>query len=135
MKARDRMPPNTRKNGQEDDGRHGVHLVKSTAKGWGIYARKLYRPGQILGFFGGYPVNEDTRNSLTLDGLKIEPTGDLKFLNHSCSPNAAFRGRWLVTVNRIMPGEELTIDYLATERTISHHFVCKCGSETCRGTI
>ena len=135
MKKRDRMPEEAGKDSRKNDVRHGVHLVKDTAKGHGLYARKLYIPGQILGFFSGNPVKEDTRNSLTLDGQKIEPTGGLKFLNHSCSPNGAFRGRWLVAVKRIMPGEELTIDYLATESTISNPFVCMCRSEGCRGAL
>ncbi len=135
MKAQNSMSKETSADGQKDEQARGMHLVKDTEKGWGVYARRMHKPGQILGFFSGNPAKRDTRHSLTLGGLKIEPTGDLKFLNHSCSANSAFRGRWLIAKNTIMPGEEITIDYLVTESAISHHFVCKCGSETCRGAI
>jgi len=129
------MSARTNPGRETDKGPQSVHLVKKTGKGWGVHAQRAYKPGHILGFFSGHPVDRDTRNSLTLGGQKIEPTGDLKFLNHSCSPNAAFRGRWLIAAAAILPGEEITIDYLATEHSISHHFACTCGSETCRGLI
>lgn len=104
-------------------------------EGQGVFARKTYRAGHILGYFSGVAIDRDTQHSLTLDGCKIEPNGPLRFLNHSCVPNAAFRGRRLFALRAISDGEEITIDYLATEQAISHGFVCRCGAAGCRGRI
>jgi SET domain-containing protein len=103
--------------------------------GLGYFAPKTYKAGQILGYFQGAPVENDSQYSLTFGRKKIEPTGKLKRLNHSCMPNAAFRGRWLVALASIGAGWEITIDYLATERKISHPFMCSCGMPNCRGRI
>ena len=35
----------------------------------------------------------------------------------------------------LKPGEEITINYIATEPNISHHFHCDCMSKNCKGSI
>lgn len=109
--------------------------MKEPLEGRGVFARRAYRAGHILGYFSGSIIDHDTRHSLTLGGHKIEPDGPLRFLNHSCAPNAAFRGRRLYALRQIAVGEEITIDYTATEQTFSHGFVCRCGAVGCRGRI
>ena len=71
-------------------------------------------------------MENDTRHSLTLEGHKIEPTGPLKFLNHSCDPNSHFQGKKLFTNKDVKQGDELTINYMATETRLSRPFKCKC---------
>ncbi len=74
-------------------------------------------------------------NYWTLDGA-VGGSG-AEIINHSCEPNLISRvmkGHILyMSLRKIEPGEELTIDYnFATniERT-----TCACGSPKCRGTI
>lgn len=107
----------------------------SRIHGIGVFARAEFSSGERIAYFRGYEIDRDTPYSLVLDGKRIEPTGELRYLNHSCSPNARFSSRWLVASDDISAGEEITVDYLATENMIYHHFVCKCGAHNCRGRI
>ncbi|MGD1065502.1 MAG: SET domain-containing protein-lysine N-methyltransferase, partial [Vulcanimicrobiaceae bacterium] len=59
------------------------------------------------------------------------------YINHSCRPNAfmqTFGKRLLVLALRdIRPGEEITVDYVATYHSDGKR--CSCGVRGCRGTI
>ena len=114
---------------------HSVVIKPSPIHGKGVFAWTRLSRGQRIVNFEGYEIDHDTRYSLVLDGKRIEPTGKLRYLNHSCAPNAHFYGRRLVASRDIFHGEEITIDYLATENMIYHHFTCKCGAKNCRGWI
>ena len=114
---------------------HSVVIKPSQIHGKGVFARIRLSCGQKIAYFEGYKIDHDTRYSLVLDGKRIEPTGKLRYLNHSCAPNAHFRGRWLVASRDITHDEEITVDYLATENMIYHHFTCKCSAENCRKLI
>jgi hypothetical protein len=105
---------------------------RSKIAGFGVFAAKDSRRCQTLGYFEGYSVNQDTEYSLTLEGKKVEPTGILRYLNHSCDPNACFEGRWLIALRDIPNGTEVCIDYFATEDTPSRRFRCNCASPKCR---
>lgn len=113
----------------------GIQIRRSRIHGKGVSANKQYQAGSDVAYFYGYEVDCDTRHSLTLEGCKIEPTGPLKYLNHSCDPNSCFQGRTLVTKRQVALGEELTINYLSTEDHISHGFDCRCGAEHCKRRI
>jgi len=56
-------------------------------------------------------------------------------LNHSCSPSCGIRGSYIVALRGIRKGEEITIDYSATNDDTSWRMNCSCGSRNCRGTI
>jgi len=60
-----------------------------------------------------------------------------ELINHSCDPNLRtrrIRGHILYfSQRRIRKGEELTVDYKFSKRTV--RVPCSCGSATCRGTI
>ena len=103
--------------------------------GKGVFASRPILVGQKIEYFEGYEVDHLTRYSLTCDGILIEPTESLRFLNHSCAPNAFFVERWLETLGAIDAGEEITIDYLATESEVTVGFKCECGSKKCRDWI
>jgi SET domain-containing protein len=59
------------------------------------------------------------------------------YINHSCRPNAfmqTIRGHLLVLALRdIEPGEEITVDYVATYHSDKKR--CTCKVPGCRGTI
>ncbi|MFM7280471.1 MAG: SET domain-containing protein-lysine N-methyltransferase, partial [Planctomycetia bacterium] len=50
------------------------------------------------------------------------------FLNHSCRPTTAVRGRELIALRPIAPYEELSFDYETTEWHMAEPFTCRCGN-------
>lgn len=56
-----------------------------------------------------------------------------KYVNHSCDPNTEIKNRRDMAMRDIKKGEEITSDY--TGQGSSTSFICKCGSEKCRGFI
>lgn len=101
----------------------------------GVFASKNFRPSEIINFFEGDVVNKSTDYSLHLDRKIIEPSGILRSLNHSCTPNAKFNGAWLIATCAINRHEEITIDYQAYESQLVKSFSCLCGSSNCRDKI
>jgi len=124
---------NRPKNPKDSEGTLTVR--KSQVHGRGVFAERSLNTGKQIGYFEGYEIDHQTAYSLTFGNTRIEPTGILKHLNHSCSPNTRFQGRCLIASREIKPGEEITIDYIATEPNISHHFHCDCMSKNCKGKI
>lgn len=61
----------------------------------------------------------------------------LRYVNHSCAPNALFdvERLALVTLRPIAPGEELTFFYPATEWSMAEPFDCACGAPHCLGRV
>jgi hypothetical protein len=60
----------------------------------------------------------------------------INYTNHSCVPNCALRGREIVTLTDIQPGEQITIDY--DQWTLGGdgwNFDCTCATGACRGRI
>lgn len=59
----------------------------------------------------------------------------LNFVNHSCDPNSEIvlnqRGAFLLSKRKILAGEEITLDYCATEEK-NTLIECKCKSNNCR---
>lgn len=58
-----------------------------------------------------------------------------RFMNHSCEPNAAIRGRDVFALRDIEPWEEITFDYNTTEFEMAEPFDCCCGSQRCVGRV
>jgi SET domain-containing protein len=52
---------------------------------------------------------------------RYEITGPLRFLNHSCRPNAGLSGFELVALRPITAGEEILIDYGPDACTCRQH--------------
>lgn len=71
----------------------------------------------------------------TLDG-SVGGSG-AEYINHCCDPNIAtvIRNGHILYMSRkaIRKGEELTVDYHFSKDV--ERIPCKCGAETCRGTI
>ncbi len=116
----------------------GIILIeekKSQISGKGVFSIKEITPEEKIAYFDGFEIEKETFYSLHLEGKLIEPTGSLRYLNHSCNPNSFFRGRYLYAFRKIPAGEEITIDYCVTEQKIKNHFKCRCGSKICRDIV
>lgn len=125
-------------NGNSGDSRADTSNIvprKSSVQGRGVFAASSLSAGQTIAYFEGYETDQNTRYALSADGKRFEGTGELRYINHSCDPNSHFDGRSLIASRDIAEGEEILIDYLATEDTIFSHFQCHCGADNCRGTI
>ena len=61
----------------------------------------------------------------------------IDMINHSCDANTAVG--WddftLRSITRIAPGQEVTINYCATEEVLCHPFFCDCGNVNCYGYV
>ena len=66
---------------------------------------------------------------------------DTDFFNHSCNPNAGFKGQiFLVAMRDIPVGEEVVFDYAMVLHEAEvvlqgYEFTCHCGSSICRGKV
>ena len=70
----------------------------------------------------------------------------LRFMQHACEPSVAMRGGSLWALQDLGRGEELTLDYNASELRLQGEeglqgkgpgaiFKCTCGSTTCVGEV
>ena len=69
------------------------------------------------------------------DSNVYHPMG--RYINHACNPTAYVDAdrKAIVAVGMIKPGDEITFDYLASERKIVAPFDCDCGWVNCVGRI
>lgn len=137
-------------------------LRRSAIQGRGAFAiRRIRRGTRIIEYVGETitPAEADRRYDdsgmgrhhtflFSVDKSKVIDAAvggnDARFINHSCAPNceALDVGRriYIEAIRDIAEGEELAYDY-AYERDGTEDedwerlYVCKCGAETCRGTI
>ncbi|HRY27864.1 MAG TPA: SET domain-containing protein-lysine N-methyltransferase [Candidatus Moranbacteria bacterium] len=135
--------------------------IRNTKKyGKGVYAKKDIKKEEMLFVIGGYILTIDDDNKLRgsladkpidlSDRFLIGPTkiSDLDLLpqhwmNHSCNPNAGFRGQiFVVAMRKIRKGEEITFDYAMVmypdksgKSNCYFRMKCECGSKNCRGYI
>lgn len=121
--------------------------IGETPVGKGVFARRAFRRGQVIGVIQGI-VSGDAHygSAYAMDlgqGRSLEPIPPFRYLNHSCQPNAeivsleyANRGRTdqllLEAIADIAVGEEIRIDYAWQPE---HAIPCLCGSSQCRGWI
>lgn len=92
-----------------------VYVADSPIHGKGVFAGRCFAEGVVIGTYQGLPTQEDDTYVLWLceDGQwrGINGTGPLRFLNHSCEPNADFDGCELYALRDIASGEEITFHY------------------------
>lgn len=129
-----------------------VEVRNSNIEGSGLYAVRLIMAGEIIFVF------DDTKPPVHLHELVDWPPekrvrffnfanqigkndwsfrqGNIKFMNHSCDPNAWWTSYGTLTARRgITPGEEVTYDYSTTDITLKYSMECRCGSKFCRGIV
>jgi SET domain-containing protein len=133
-----------------------LEVRPSSKHGRGVFAAASIRQGERAVVFGGdvmlideiralpdhvqgYPMQIEERFVLGRRASEAPEYAD--FINHSCSPNAGFRGQiFLVAMRDIEPGEELTFDYAmvvseSIGSTVRFEMLCACGAPDCRRVI
>ncbi|NJN44076.1 MAG: SET domain-containing protein-lysine N-methyltransferase [Anaerolineae bacterium] len=76
-----------------------------------------------------YPITDDTWVMWSSD------PNDWKPINHRCDPNAWLDGLNVVARQRILPGEEITLDYATFCNQDMREFVCICNAPNCREIV
>ena len=130
--------------------------VRDTGKyGKGIFAKEVIKKGATLTIFGGcirsvleeekmgtliYNESFQISDEFCLGVRKVEEFEDASFYNHSCDPNAGFKGQiFLVSMRKIRKNEEVCFDYaMVLSKARGAKFFkmkCKCGSKNCRGFV
>lgn len=117
--------------------------------GKAVYARDVIEPGELIAVWTGRIVSTEELDELPEDirrhtvqveeGLYLASHGPDEgpdFINHSCEPNAGLEGQIaIVALRRIVPGEEVTIDYAMCDGSPYDEFDCACGSPICRERV
>lgn len=117
--------------------------------GKAVYARDVIEPGELIAVWSGRIVAAEELDELPEEirrhTVQVEerlylasygPDEGPDFINHSCDPNAGLEGQIsIVALHRIMPGEEVTIDYAMCDGSAYDEFECACGSPICRGRV
>lgn len=121
--------------------------------GKGQFATQDIGGGELLAVFGGrvmtldefdrlppeiqhYPYQIGENPDLLFDPMQAEDMSDGDFFNHSCNPNAGFRGTLqLVSMKAIAAGEQVTFDYAMCMTGDFGNMPCSCGEKECRQFI
>ena len=127
---------------RESDG-VGLRPVDDPASGGavGVFSTREAPAGAVLLLLPGELLARPDRYSLQLDReLHVRGNGALwEELRHSCEANGfvdATPSLARVRARRgVRAGEEITIDYCATQETLLHHLPCSGGPARCYGEI
>jgi SET domain-containing protein len=120
--------------------------------GQGVHATTPIKVNEFITTFEGRPETNAEVLRLTAEGvirrddpLQIDEdlylvadfTHPSIYINHSCEPNAALRGRnEIIAVRDIAPGDEITYDYsMVVGNEVDWSMACNCGSTLCRKAI
>lgn len=130
--------------------------VKDSGRyGKGVFAVEEIKKGDMLAVFGGYIMTaqeaellpEEFRDAslqisedFVIGSKESSEVEDTDYFNHSCNPNAGFKGQiFLVTIRDIASDEEVTFDYAMvlhrSPGTDVYNMECLCGKFECRGYI
>ncbi len=93
-----------------------TYVAKSSIHGKGLFAKKHIGAGELIGVIEGKPATADGDYVLWLDeeqGVRV--CCNLRFINHSEEPNAAYYDSLEVcALTDILPGEEITHNYFGS---------------------
>jgi hypothetical protein len=127
--------------------------VNLVGNGLGVVAIEDVNAGELLVVYGGKIITLEEFDALSdemqhypyqvSDELFISPAGiqDIGLgerINHSCNPNAGFRGSiHLIAIRDIRAGEAVTFDYATCVAADDDAFrmECRCGEDNCRKII
>jgi len=110
-------------------------------------ATRSYAPGDEIVWLTGTVEARPSRYSVQVGvdqhveppmGAGLEEMIDShtwRYMNHSCDPNSAFRGRTLYAIKPIAAGDEVRFHYAATEYEMAEAFTCRCGAAACVGEV
>ena len=90
-----------------------VYVDDSTIHGKGLFAKTFIPAGALIGVVRGKTTESDGEHVLWIsENSGIQVLCDLRYINHSNTPNAAYYDDLEVRAMRdINPGEEITHDY------------------------
>ena len=124
---------------------------QSGSSGWGVYANEAIAQDERVAVFGGHVVTFDLfeklpqhcqdysyqiADDLVFAYLDVSEMGDNDCFNHSCHPNAGWRGHLeLIALRDIATDEELTFDYATCLTADFGDMDCECGAPNCRGRV
>lgn len=128
----------------------GLTIATSPIHGRGCFATKRFRRRRKIAEYTGERITNaeaerrGKRRILRISGLDHRWSIDgsrggngTHYINHSCRPTAFLQtfGRRLVVMalRDIVPGEEITVDYVSSMH--SDRKRCSCKAPNCRGTI
>ena len=90
----------------------GVEARRSPIHGRGVFARRRFRRGEVIGAARGTPARRGGAYFLWLeDGTGLAVKNIFRFVNHSLRPNAEFDGATLRALRAIPAGREITAHY------------------------
>jgi SET domain-containing protein len=127
-------------------------IVKSSPlHGAGVYTTVPIKKGRHVLEYTGPRITKEQCEGLYSDteltylfGMEggkivIDGFGTAAFVNHSCDPNCEtdqIKGRvWIIALEDIKAGEELTYDYNLYDGEPGEQAPCYCGTKSCRGTM
>lgn len=89
----------------------------SPIHGKGLFAAHLLANGVLIGVYEGPEVIEDGAHVLWIESesgdgwVGYDGRNEMRFMNHSSTPNAYMDGLDCFSLREIQRGEEITIDY------------------------
>ncbi|MEY4934714.1 MAG: hypothetical protein RIS64_1073 [Bacteroidota bacterium] len=132
---------------------HPDTFLKLTHKGYGLFARRDFKRGEIIWLIDDYDIkipldaykqlDEAQQQKLNIYSYMdihsrvIIPWDEGKYVNHSCEPNSTALAQFdnmSMAIRDIKAGEEIVEDYSCY---FGHFetFHCECGASSCRGKI
>lgn len=123
-----------------------VYIGKSKIAGRGLFAGENIRKGDFILPLRGTLIHKEYRrvgkyrNEQTWIPVSlhrwIRPISPIRFLNHSCEPNAGFKTPTRLYASRdIAQDQEIVVDYSTIEYLEFWQSPCNCGSKHCRRII
>lgn len=113
--------------------------LRPTGDRVGVFARVDIPAGTVILPLMGPLRIHPTRYSIQIrENVHLDAGGNLDDeLNHSCNASARMDlvAMSLIAKRKIARGEEITINYCATEDVLGHPFQCNCGSPGCYGFV
>lgn len=122
--------------------------------GKGVFATANIKKGTLLTIFGGcvMTLKEEAKlpavisdiahqihQNFVLGVTNKNQLGLTDYYNHSCNPNAGFKGQiFLVAMRNIKKGEQVVFDYamvLHKSIGINYRLKCFCGAKNCRKVV
>ena len=90
-----------------------TYVADSSIHGKGLFANHHISAGELIGVIEGTPATTDGDYVLWLDEDRgIQVHCELRFINHSDEPNAAYYDSLeVMALTDISPGEEITHNY------------------------